>query len=778
MKNYILPLAAIKDKDGTGNKARNLRFLARHGFAIPLTFVCTWDAFSRYESGDTTVLPALRAEIRARLDLNLRYAVRSSADMEDSLESSFAGQFQSILNVHGEDALIDAIQSVWQAAHDASIQTYMQKQQQSGRQPQLAILIQEMVEPRISGVAFSRNPVTGMDEVIVEAVTGSGEALVQEGTTPHRWINKWGTWLEQPESTEIDLDLADDIVQQTRAIADARGCHVDLEWVYDGNSIHWVQLREITAMNISIYSNRISREVLPGIIKPLIWSVNVPLVNQAWIDVLTEIIGPNDLKPEQLAGHFYYRAYFNMGTLGLVFERLGLPRDALELLLGLDIEAPDKPSFKPTAQTYRLLPRMVITALDKLSIVRKAKRFLKDMEGRYRAFDRDDLDTLTEQELLTEIDRLQPLAELGAYYNVVIQVPGLLANRILGKQLAKLGVDFQTFDLTGDLDAMRDFEPNWHLARLNQAFQELDPAIQESIRQSDYETFRQLHDLEPFQGMVARFLNNFGHLSDSGNDFSQRPWRETPDLILRMITNYTATESVGGNKVKFGDVPTSGLRRLRLRMLYNRARRFAVYREAVSSLYTYGYGLFRNLYLALGEHFVHRNVIADSENIFFLYANEVREASQSDSTSGNHYQQLIDIRKDEIEAVREVPTPSIIYGNEAPPLDSNAGADLRGVPTSRGHYTGPVKVLRGLQDFEKMRDGDVLVVPYSDVGWTPLYARAGAVVAEAGGILSHSSIVAREYGIPAVVSVPGACRLADDTIVTVDGYQGVITVQD
>ena len=108
---------------------------------------------------------------------------------------------------------------------------------------------------------------------------------------------------------------------------------------------------------------------------------------------------------------------------------------------------------------------MMIAALDKLSIVRKAKRFLKDMESRYRAFDRDDLDTLTEQELLTEIDRLQPLAELGAYYNVVIQVPGLLANRILGRQLAKLGVDFQTFDLTGDLDAMHDFEPNWHLAR-------------------------------------------------------------------------------------------------------------------------------------------------------------------------------------------------------------------------------------------------------------------------------------------------------------------------
>ena len=326
MTNYILPLAAIKDKDGTGNKARNLRYLARHGFAIPFTYVCTWDAYSRYESGDADILPALRAELRARLDLNRRYAVRSSADMEDGQESSFAGQFRSILNVQGEDALIDAIESVWQAARDASIQTYMQKQEQSGRQPQMAVLIQEMVEPHVSGVAFSRNPVTGMDEVIVEAVTGSGEAWCRK-VQRHTAGSTSGAHGLNSRNHRRSTWPWSNIVRQTRDIADARGCDVDLEWVFDGDTIRWVQLREITAMDIPVYSNRISREVLPGIIKPLIWSVNVPLVNQAWIDVLTEIIGPNDLKPEQLAGHFYYRAYFNMGTLGLVFKRLGLPKE-------------------------------------------------------------------------------------------------------------------------------------------------------------------------------------------------------------------------------------------------------------------------------------------------------------------------------------------------------------------------------------------------------------------------------------------------------------------
>jgi pyruvate,water dikinase len=99
---------------------------------------------------------------------------------------------------------------------------------------------------------------------------------------------------------------------------------------------------------------------------------------------------------------------------------------------------------------------------------------------------------------------------------------------------------------------------------------------------------------------------------------------------------------------------------------------------------------------------------------------------------------------------------------------------MRGTPTSRGRYTGPTRVVQGIRDLDKVKDGDVLVVPFSDVGWTPLFAKAGAVIAESGGLLSHSSIVAREYGIPAVVSVPGACQLPDDRLVTVDGYRGEV----
>jgi pyruvate,water dikinase len=406
---------------------------------------------------------------------------------------------------------------------------------------------------------------------------------------------------------------------------------------------------------------------------------------------------------------------------------------------------------------------------------RKVEEFLRSMGDRYRNFLPGDPGLLSEKELVAEIDRLHPLTQEGAYYNVVTLLLVLLYNRLLSERLAAIGVDFRSFDLVGGMDELRRFEPAWHLAGLSRALGTLSPAEQEAVRQSTYEEFLELPGIAPFRKSVIDFLDEFGHLSDSGNDFSHEPWRETPQLILDMIAHQGVVEDRGAKKVGFADLPVSGLRRWWIRLLYRRARSFALYREAVSSLYTYGYGLFRDLYLALGESFVQRGLLASREDIFFLYASEIRETVDSKAV-GDRIRQRVQDRQRRMETVRDLSPPSTLYGEEAPPLDPTARTGLRGVATSRGHYTGPVKVLRGLQDFAKLSQGDVLVVPYSDVGWTPLFAQAGAVISESGGILSHSSIVAREYGIPAVVSVPGACGLEDHTVVTVDGYRGEVLV--
>ncbi len=133
-----------------------------------------------------------------------------------------------------------------------------------------------------------------------------------------------------------------------------------------------------------------------------------------------------------------------------------------------------------------------------------------------------------------------------------------------------------------------------------------------------------------------------------------------------------------------------------------------------------------------------------------------------------------------MEIARGMILPDIFYGEEVPPLEAFTTdlSTLHGMPTSRGYYEGKVAVVESLADASKLEQGDVLVVPYSDVAWTPLFGLAGALIAQSGGVLSHSSIVAREMGIPCVVSVANACKLEDGTVVVVDGHRGEITIKE
>jgi pyruvate,water dikinase len=329
------------------------------------------------------------------------------------------------------------------------------------------------------------------------------------------------------------------------------------------------------------------------------------------------------------------------------------------------------------------------------------------------------------------------------------------------------------------MDELADYDPNAALAEAKQGYDRLDAGVRERIGRGGPEAVQAWQDLDedaPFRHAFETLVREFGHLSDSGNDFSTVPWRENLPLLLQTVAGYAPPE-VRDDKVGWEDLPLSPLRRRLLGPIYRRARRFRLHREAVSSLYTYGYGLFRLYYLALADRLVADGVLGVREEVFYLTSDEV-VAAATGRLDVAESRAIVARRREEVEAARHVQPPATLYGDEEVPLPSGSTHTLRGTPTSRGVYTGPARVVRGLGDFDRVRPGDVLVVPYSDVGWTPLFSQAGAVVAQSGGILSHSSIVAREYGIPAVVSVPNACDLPDDTLVTVDGFRGEVAIAD
>jgi len=346
---------------------------------------------------------------------------------------------------------------------------------------------------------------------------------------------------------------------------------------------------------------------------------------------------------------------------------------------------------------------------------------------------------------------------------------------VLKHQLKKCGIELENIYLTRGMNELNEFDLIIGLAQLNSQFNQLDKTTKNAIKKSFYRDFLSPEGISSFQENVENFILHFSHLSDSGNDFSSVPWRENPDSILSMITNYTQRKDMASQKTDFSDLTIPPLQKLLITPIYKRARNFRFYREAVGFLYTFGYGLFRTYFLALADKFVRRGFLRNREDIFYLYYDEIKELVNEELITRKHLHKIAQ-RRQEIMEHRDVSLPHTIYGDHLPLIASSTVNKLKGIPTSKGVYTGKVRVIRRMNDFHKLCEWHVLVIPYSDVAWTPLFTKAGAIVAESVGFLSHSSIIAREYEIPAIVSVPSACTLKDDTLVTIDGYQGEITI--
>ena len=195
-------------------------------------------------------------------------------------------------------------------------------------------------------------------------------------------------------------------------------------------------------------------------------------------------------------------------------------------------------------------------------------------------------------------------------------------------------------------------------------------------------------------------------------------------------------------------------------------------RDATGATFAYGYGLLRPRYIEVGRRLVGNGSLAEAEEIFYLEDERVLSALREPLAL---HDEAIRIRS-EMEAVADLMMPEMIVGEDWIPESSQVADRLAGVGASRGRYRGRARFIEHLDQSDALAEGEVLVVEYSDVAWTPLFSRAGAVVTAAGGMLAHSSITAREMGIPCVASVPNA-RLLDGAQVLVDGFTGEVFVE-
>jgi pyruvate,water dikinase len=320
------------------------------------------------------------------------------------------------------------------------------------------------------------------------------------------------------------------------------------------------------------------------------------------------------------------------------------------------------------------------------------------------------------------------------------------------------GLDPGTLDPGQDLPAVLALDPAHALASVEEA------------------------DEEAWQG----FLERFGHLSDSPNDCSVPTWAEQSETIRRVLTQRgAAAGAVPGRGPRRAPEPAGGARaallaatpplgRGRMARRWDRAAATRRLREEVGHTYARTYALFRPAFLEAGRRLVARGQLAEPADVFLLALPEVADALRGGLPQAAA---LAAGRRQEMDESADLHWPETIIGDDPLPVRGRMGATLlTGVPTSRGRHTGPARIVTSLARAGQVGREDVLVLAASDVTWTPLLLQAGAVVTETGGMLSHASIVAREFGLPCVASVHAATSIPDGAIVCVDGAAGEVLV--
>jgi len=449
--------------------------------------------------------------------------------------------------------------------------------------------------------------------------------------------------------------------------------------------------------------------------------------------------------------------------------------DSLEYLMLRNDNS--KPPFKPGLKCLRHTFRIIGFLNNKLNF---EKTYIKEYNNLRVNYTRI-------EELLKKgfsIDRYPDIysmlfseGEKLAYLNIVVPILMSLYHKRLKKKLVKANLDYDKLDFQQDFPQLISYNPLPFIQKIKQKFD----ALPENIRQqsTSLSKLRSNNEAESIVADIDNFLKDFGHLSESGNDLSFPKWEENPEQVYRMII----TSSPAGTRS--GSYTLNDIRQNEQRIspsllrTYRKAGRFKLYREQISSFYIYGYGLFRKLFMNIGKELTVKGLIESEDDIFYLKKEEIDTIlNDFDSSQEISFKALIQNRKSEMEETKDILLPQAIYGEEAPILERGEVKNHYGTGTSSGSYSGKTRVVQRTDDFDSVRKGDVLLIPFSDVSWTPVLVKAGAIVSETGGMLSHCSIIAREMGIPALVSVENACSIGNGLNVTADGSNGILTIHD
>jgi phosphoenolpyruvate synthase/pyruvate phosphate dikinase/glycerol-3-phosphate acyltransferase PlsY len=773
----IISLNSKLDARKVGAKAANLSWLKRQGYNVAEGWIL--------RPGDD--LKALVQKLEPTVQAPL--IVRSSAIGEDSESASAAGQYTSILNVTNKDRLESAIIDCQASYLDSSAIEYRRQNQQ--QESSMAILIQQQIEGLYSGVAFSRDPVNQWrDAVAIEALPGKASKIVSGKYTPQRYqveISQGSSAtsseeriitaiVQQPHQTAV---IPEEIIESAALLAREmedlfKGIPQDIEWTYDGTKMWLLQVRPITTMQ-PIWTRRIAAEVIPGKIRPLTWSINQPLTCGVWGKIFTIVLGDRakDLNFEQTATLHFASAYFNASLLGTIFRRMGLPSESLEFLTrGAKFSKP------PLISTLRNLPGL-------WRLVKREWRLDTDFESdRLKLFspiltaiENQPSKELSSTEIIDRITTILGLLDKVTYYNILVPLSFAIRQAI-----------FKVAETELDNSQAPEVLAACHLAEIATEARKL-LATEQITFDSSASLFAHIAENPEGSSVMERFnlwLDRYGYLSEVATDIAVPCWQDQPGIARQMFTRfYFDTHGAKIAQATSSISAQSWQAKLVQKRLNLKSQVGEIYNRLLAQL--------RWAFLALEQKWLDCSLINEAGDIFLLKLEEittlVNNSAQHDKLKPD-LPKLIQTRKQQWQAaVKLDPVPKLVYGKpqtitwQAPVI--NLTHQIQGIGSSFGQIEGVIKVISSLQQSDseawaqpnRINRQTIIVVPYTDAGWSPLLARAGGVISEVGGRLSHGAIIAREYNIPAVMDVDNATNLFHDgQLVRLDGQTGIIEI--
>jgi rifampicin phosphotransferase len=822
-----------------GGKGANLGELIKAGFAVPDGFVVTAEAYAatleaaglslpdaaeddpagfRDRVAQVSISDALWHEIqRAYAALGGGpVAVRSSATAEDLPGATFAGQQDTELNVIGADQLLDAVRRCWASLWTERAVAYRRRRRIEPSEVKIAVVVQRMVPADIAGVMFTANPVTGArDQVVIDASGGLGEAVVSGAVTPdHYVLDSDGRLIEfSPGRREVAIvakagggverqagmgqaqagagesvqgvgglerqaggaaqaaaglhsgDTGDRLLTEEtlRALSALSGDVMrhfgqpqDIEWALSGDELWLLQARPMTALpppperlnRFQRTQGAIVLELLPVRPYPIDMTTWIPYGPVGWMAKLTSFYGIQ-------------------GAFDELFEE-----DADGVVVRF-VPASPRPSPAVLRVPYRLLSR---AARFDPARWRDDPRYASFLMG-IAALARRDPAAMTWPELVGSLR--QALAQIDPVFELRIDyLPGTgLAAARLFAVLRLLGRRDLFFELVTGADTLT--------ARANLALEALaeevraDPALDRALAEGGVE---RLSDFPEFAAEFEAYLAAYGHRETASPILVSQPtWSERPDMVLDLVRSLaqSAPKPAPENKALRQLLDHPLLRYQRPRRVVERwvaaARAGLGFREDSHAEFIRPLPMLRRALLEVGRRLTAAGVLDTPEDVYHLRLTELESIRELDSLSAQNRERLRDTmrrraaRREELAGVPLI-DPSLVF---QPPASEEAL--VRGTPAGGGRATGAVRVVHGPEEFATLQAGEILVCPYTNPAWTPLFQRAAAVVVDSGGPGSHAAIVAREYGLPAIMgTIDGSRRLADGQRVTVDGGSGLV----